>query len=141
MEPPIRRREGRVALSDQGERHRYGWLPPEPDRAMILVTYSRLELTGDVGRIAMPIAREQASALLAEPALKGAPLAPFAAAVTAAYDAAASRQPRAAWRALYLWMRDERLQRYRVPCAACLRGSVGVEGFEGGAAGEESPGA
>ena len=111
------------------------------DRAMILVTYSRLELTGDVGRIAMPVAREQASGLLAEPALKGAPLAPFAAAVTAAYDAAVRREPRAGWRALYLWMRDERLQRYRVPCAACQRGSVGVEGFEGGAAGDESPGA
>ena len=109
------------------------------DRAMILVTYSRLELTGDVGRIAMPIAREQASALLDEPAMKGAPLAPFAEAVKAAYDAAANRQPRVAWRALYLWMRDERLQRYRLPCAACRRGSVGVEGFVGGAAGDESP--
>ena len=104
------------------------------DRAMILVTYSRLELTGDVGRIAMPIAREQPPPL-DEPAMKGAPLAPFAEAVKAARR---RREPAAAWRgvALYLWMRDERLQRYRLPMRGrARRGSVGVEGFVGGGGG------
>lgn len=37
MGSPVRRREGRLALSDQGERYRYAWLPPEPDRVMLLV--------------------------------------------------------------------------------------------------------
>ncbi|MBI5168314.1 MAG: hypothetical protein HZA61_02380 [Candidatus Eisenbacteria bacterium] len=110
------------------------------DRAMVLVTYSRLELHGDVSRVAMPAALALASELLAEPAVKGEALAPFAASVTAAYDAAHARDPRRAWRALYLWMRDERLQRYRLPCAACRRGSIGVDGFAGEEPGDESRG-
>lgn len=35
--PLVRRREGRIALSDRGERYRYAWLPPDPERVMILV--------------------------------------------------------------------------------------------------------
>ena len=37
MAPLVRRREGRIALSDLGERYRYAWLPPDPHRAMVLV--------------------------------------------------------------------------------------------------------
>lgn len=37
MDDPILRREGRIALSDRGERYRYAWLPASPTRAMILV--------------------------------------------------------------------------------------------------------
>jgi len=37
MAPLLRRREGQVALSDRGERYAYAWLPPEPERALILV--------------------------------------------------------------------------------------------------------
>ncbi|MBK7951278.1 MAG: alpha/beta hydrolase [Deltaproteobacteria bacterium] len=37
MENFVLRREGRIALSDRGERYRYAWLPPAPRRAMILV--------------------------------------------------------------------------------------------------------
>ena len=33
----VRRREGRLALSDRGARYRYAWLPPEPHRVMLLV--------------------------------------------------------------------------------------------------------
>jgi hypothetical protein len=102
------------------------------DRAMVLVTYARLELSGDVTRVALPLARDRGAALLAEPVLRGAALAPLAQSVAAAYDAATQRQPRAAWRALYRWMRDESLRRYRVPCAACGKGSVGIEEFAGG---------
>jgi alpha-beta hydrolase superfamily lysophospholipase len=56
MGPPIRRREGRIALSDQGERHRYDWLPPEPDRAMILV-HGYAEHAGRYDEMAMHFAR------------------------------------------------------------------------------------
>lgn len=108
------------------------------DRAMVLVTYSRLELTGDTGRVALPLAREVAAALLAEPPMRGAALAEFAAAVTAAYDAASQRLPRPAWRALYLWMRDERLKQGRMPCAGCGKGTFGVERSERDGAGGES---
>ncbi|MFN8588338.1 MAG: hypothetical protein U0704_11135 [Candidatus Eisenbacteria bacterium] len=100
------------------------------DRAMVLTTYSRLELHGDVARVALPLARSGAEALLTQPALRGDTLAPLARAVGEAYDAAAARTPRPAWRALYPWMRDERLQRHRVPCAACRQGAVGVEEYE-----------
>lgn len=37
METHVLRREGRIALSDRGERYRYAWLPAAPRRAMILV--------------------------------------------------------------------------------------------------------
>lgn len=37
MEALVLRREGRIALSDRGERYRYAWVPPSPARAMILV--------------------------------------------------------------------------------------------------------
>ncbi len=37
MESLVRRREGQQALSDRGERYCYAWLPPEPERVLILV--------------------------------------------------------------------------------------------------------
>lgn len=102
------------------------------DRALVLAAYSSLgpEADGDAARVARPLARELAAALLAEPPLQGAPLAAARAAVSAAWDAVTAFEPRAARAAIAPWLAHEALRRYRLPCAACGRGSVGAEAWD-----------
>lgn len=102
------------------------------DRALVLAAHARLaqDGDGDAGRVAQPLAREIAGALLAEPAVKSRPLALLAAALERAWDAAVAFDPRTARAAVAPWLGDPVLRRYRVPCAACGRGSVGVEAWE-----------
>lgn len=52
----IRRRESQVELSDQGERYRRAWLPPEPTRVMILV-HGFAEHSGRYDEMAMTFAQ------------------------------------------------------------------------------------
>lgn len=109
----------------------------------MLSAYARLgpEADGDAARVARALARELAAALLAEPPMRGAALAGAAAAVAAAYDAVAAFEPRAARAALAPWLADGTLRRYRLPCAACGRGTVGAEAWDESAVAEaEAPG-
>jgi len=55
MDAPILRREGRIVLSDRGERYRYAWLPAAPKRAMILV-HGYAEHAGRYDEMAMHFA-------------------------------------------------------------------------------------
>lgn len=107
--------------------HRTFW-----DRALVLASWVRLGLEGDgdAARIARPLARELASELLAEPVLKGAPLAGLRAALERAWDAAAAFEPRTARAAVEPWLAHAALRRYRIPCRACGAGAVGVEAWE-----------
>ncbi|MFO0690774.1 MAG: alpha/beta hydrolase [Myxococcota bacterium] len=57
MAPLVRRREGRIALSDLGERYRYAWLPPDPHRAMVLV-HGYAEHAGRYDAMAMHFAAQ-----------------------------------------------------------------------------------
>ena len=102
------------------------------DRALVLAAHAKLgpEADGDAARVARPLARELAAALLAEPPLQGAALAGARAAVTAAWDAVAASDPRGARGALAPWLANGVLRRYRLPCAACGRGSVGAEAWD-----------
>jgi len=97
------------------------------DRALRIVGWARAGAPDEVTRIAAPLVRECADALLGEPALAGGPLAGVAAEVTAARDAAAAGDPAAARRALTAALARDDLKRFRIPCARCRRGSVGVE--------------
>jgi tetratricopeptide (TPR) repeat protein len=100
------------------------------DRALVVHAYARLGLSARVATAARePVGRWLAT-LQAEPAIAGPAgvtlATPLAAAVTAveAGDAHAARVALDA-----LCARDD-LRRYRVPCANCGRGTIGVEAFE-----------
>jgi len=96
------------------------------DRALLLVGWVRVGATAEVARVAAPLARREANALAAEPALGGMPLADVAAAVSTALREIDAREPARARRALAGTLAREDLRRFRLSCARCGRGSIGV---------------
>lgn len=100
------------------------------DRALVLLGWARLGEREEAGRVARPLAHELADSLLAEPSLAGEPLAGLARAVTASRSAVEEADPFGARRALAAALARGDLRRFRIPCAACARGTVGVEGVE-----------
>jgi len=109
--------------------HRTFW-----DRALVLAGWARLgtEGDGDAARVARPLARELAAELLAEPAVKGEALAGLRRGIERAWDHIATFEPRQARAAIAPALADPVLQRYRLPCLACGRGSVGVDAWSEG---------
>ena len=97
------------------------------DRAMQLAGWARLGALEDVARVASPLAREQSAALLDEPALTGAPLLAVTQAVAAARTAMDLGDPVEARHDIHDALMREDLRRFRIPCAACGKGTVGVE--------------
>jgi tetratricopeptide (TPR) repeat protein len=97
------------------------------DRAMQLMGWARLGALEDVARIAAPLAREQAAALLVEPALSGAPLLAVTQAVAAARTAMDMGDPVEARHDNHDAFARDDLRRFRIPCAACGRGTIGIE--------------
>jgi hypothetical protein len=97
------------------------------DRAMLIVGWSRTGAPDEAARVAGPLARGEARALASEPALAGAPLAEVAAGVAAAACAIDARDPVSGRRALADALAREDLRRFRLPCARCGRGSVGID--------------
>src|SRR5262249_30743594 len=97
------------------------------DRALVLAGWARLAALDEAARLAAPLAREQMAALAAEPALAGAPLASVARALDDARAAGDRRDPLRARRALAGALVRDDLRRFRIPCARCGRGTVGVE--------------
>jgi tetratricopeptide (TPR) repeat protein len=97
------------------------------DRALLLVGWVRVGAPAQVARVAVPLARREANALAAEPALGGVPLADVAAAVSTALRDIDAREPARARRALAGALAREDLRRFRLPCARCGRGSIGVD--------------
>jgi hypothetical protein len=97
------------------------------DRSMQLVTWTRLGEHASASALAHGLALEQADAALAEPALAGAALAEVTAAVRTARAAALAGDPAAARAALAPVLARMDLRRYRIPCAACARGSLGLD--------------
>jgi hypothetical protein len=97
------------------------------DRALALVGWVRVGAADEAERVAAPLARAQASALRAEPAIAGRPLHDVASAVAAATTAIDAGEPEVARRAIAGALAREDLRRFRVPCARCDRGSIGIE--------------
>lgn len=102
--------------------HRSFW-----DRAMIVHGYAALGLAAACAVVARPLALELAQELLVEPALAGESGRPVHAAVLGARDAAAADSPARARAALAPALARDDLRRYRVPCARCGTGTVGVD--------------
>jgi len=97
------------------------------DRAMQLLGWARLGALEDVARIAAPLARAQSAALLDEPSLTGAPLLGVTQAVAAARSAMDMGDPVEARHDIHDAFARDDLRRFRIPCAACGRGSVGID--------------
>ncbi|HXJ69251.1 MAG TPA: hypothetical protein VNM39_10120 [Verrucomicrobiae bacterium] len=97
------------------------------DRALVLVGWARIGATDEAARVAGTLARREAGALASEPALAGAPLEAVTAAVATALDAIDGREPGRGRRALADALAHEDLRRFRLPCARCGRGSIGVD--------------
>jgi tetratricopeptide (TPR) repeat protein len=97
------------------------------DRAMQLLGWARLGALDDVARIAAPLAREQSAELLDEPSLTGAPLLGVTQAVAAARSAMDMGDPVEARHDIHDAFARDDLRRFRIPCAACGRGSIGIE--------------
>jgi hypothetical protein len=97
------------------------------DRAMIVHGHAALGHAAACAEAARPLALELVERLLAEPSLAGVPGAAIRAAVLGARDHLAAAAPAAARTALAPALGREDLRRYRVPCAHCGRGTVGVD--------------
>ena len=97
------------------------------DRAMRLVGWARLGAQEEAARTAAPLARQQAADLLDEPALAGEPLADLRHAVAAARSAMDLGDPVEARHNIAEAFARSDLRRFRIPCAACGRGAIGIE--------------
>ena len=111
----------RLRAAEAGLEHATFW-----DRALVLAGWTRLGEVEESARVASALARSLAASLLTEPALAGA-LADVAEAVGSARAAMDSSEPAEARGALARALSRRDLARYRIPCARCGRGSVGVE--------------
>jgi len=97
------------------------------DLALVLAGWARLGRPADAARIAQPLARQELTGLRQEPALQGLPLREVADATDAAKAAVERGEPQAARGAIAPALARGDLRRFRVPCAACGRGTVGVD--------------
>ncbi|MFM7230817.1 MAG: hypothetical protein ACKO3S_02415 [bacterium] len=119
--PDPRDREALRAAESEFE-HATFW-----DRAMRIVGWVRVGALDEAARIAAPLARDGAAELLDEPALRGPALASVAAAVTIARAGMDAGDPVSARHALAEALARQDLQRFRIPCLRCGRGSVGLD--------------
>ena len=97
------------------------------DRAMMLVGWVRLGVQDEAARIAGPLAREAAAGLLDEPALHGQPLVDMTRAVVESRTAMDMGDPGEARHAIAPAFARADLRRFRIPCASCGRGTIGIE--------------
>ena len=97
------------------------------DRAMVLVGWVRIGAQDEAARIAAPLARQQSAGLLDEPALHGQPLVSVRRAVAAARAAMDMGDPVEARHTVAEAFARADLQRFRIPCARCGRGAVGID--------------
>jgi tetratricopeptide (TPR) repeat protein len=100
------------------------------DRALVLDGYATLGLTEDTTRVAAELARELAEELRADPCLLGSAAAPIATAVAAANTAIRDGAPATALSAVQTAMERDDVRHYRIPCARCGTGSIGVDRVE-----------
>lgn len=96
------------------------------DRALVLWGYAALGWVRDVARVAAPLANGRLDAIATQAAVQGAALHPVRAALVAARLALAAGDPARAQLAIATLLEREDLSRYRIPCAHCGEGSVGI---------------
>jgi hypothetical protein len=97
------------------------------DRALLLVGWVRVGTADEAERVAQPLARREARALALEPALAGAPMRDVARAVAETATAIEACEPSRAREALAGAIARKDLRRFRLPCARCGQGTIGVD--------------
>ena len=97
------------------------------DRALVVHGYAATGLTAEAARAGSALARELVEALAAEPCLAGAPARPIADPGATAGASIRAGDPAAAHAAHAPLLARTDLARYRVPCAHCADGTVGVD--------------
>ena len=97
------------------------------DRSLVLLGWTRLDEAAEAARVARPLARGCIADLEREPALGGPELALVAQAVAPAREAVDRGDPLGARSAIAGALERDDLRRFRIPCARCRRGTVGVE--------------
>ncbi len=97
------------------------------DRALVLHGYAALALEADVRRTASALARQVVEQIATEPYLRGPAASAISDAVGRARDAIAASDPTRALSALAPLLERADLRHFRIPCAHCGRGSVGVD--------------
>jgi hypothetical protein len=97
------------------------------DRALALHAYATLGMAADAARVAAPLAAECLEIAARQPCLGAARAAEWRDALAAARRSVAAAAPRAARESLRALEADAALARFRVPCARCASGSVGVD--------------
>jgi tetratricopeptide (TPR) repeat protein len=117
--------EGVLRAAEQELEFRTFW-----DRALVVHGYTVLGMKTQAGDAAASIARELLGRLVAEPFARGPAGAWLAAPLAAAMTAVGERRPGDALAAVRSVMERPEVRRYRVPCTACGKGSVGVDSFE-----------
>ena len=100
------------------------------DRALVLLGYARLGLVEDVSRVAPPFAQQLLRAVGEEPFARGEAGRFLAEALDVASREIAGMRPPAALAQIAPLLARSDLRHYRVPCAKCGAGTIGVEQVE-----------
>jgi hypothetical protein len=97
------------------------------DRALVLHGYVALGLEADVRRTAGTLARQVVDPIATEPCLRGPAAGAIAEGIARAREAIAAADPARALGALAPLLERADLRHFRIPCAHCGRGSIGVD--------------
>ncbi|HET9325258.1 MAG TPA: hypothetical protein VFQ05_00635 [Candidatus Eisenbacteria bacterium] len=100
------------------------------DRALLLLGYARLSLAEEVGRVAAPLAGNLIRTLADEPFAHGDAGRFLAEALEVAGREVAANRPAMALARIAPLVERSDLRHYRVPCAHCGQGTIGVEAVE-----------
>lgn len=100
------------------------------DRALVVHGYARLGMKREVGEAAAALVDGLLAGLKGEPFACGPAAAWLASTLATTADAVRERRPGDALAALKDVLERPEVVHYRVPCAACGRGSIGVESYE-----------
>lgn len=108
------------------------------DRALVVHGYASLGLTDEAAAAALPLAREWIGRVRAERWLAGPAATDIVRTLERAASAIEASHPAEARRAVEELLSREDLSRYRIPCAACGRGAIGVDEVEEDAGEEQA---
>jgi hypothetical protein len=97
------------------------------DRALVLHGYAALNLRDDARRISAALARDVVEEIATEPCLRGPAAGAIAEGIARARAAVGAGDPERAMAALAPLTERADLRHFRIPCAHCGRGSVGVD--------------
>lgn len=100
------------------------------DRALVIRGYATLGMKQETAETASSLTLELVDTVSREPFIQGKPAEPIAKHVATAAAAIREQRPADALREIRAAMEREDVRHYRLPCARCKEGSVGVDRVE-----------